>query len=107
MLEIHLPSTYRPEEHWTSRLRTRAGLEPCENLPVDASTFTIVDGSGELSRLLQPGRANTKWASRCTFHIHVITTTSDLGAGFLVGSSPMRKVSNTGSLLCHHWPNLT
>ncbi|KAK3364627.1 hypothetical protein B0T25DRAFT_576849 [Lasiosphaeria hispida] len=97
MLEKHLPSIYRPEQHWTSPLRTRAGLEPCESLPVDASTFTILDGSGELSRLLrQPGCAKTeKWASRCTFHIHVVTTASDLlETDFLMGSSPMRKAES-------------
>ncbi|KAK0724581.1 hypothetical protein B0H67DRAFT_657164 [Lasiosphaeris hirsuta] len=97
MLEDHLPSTYQPEKHWTSPLRTRAGLEPCENLPVDASTFTIMDGSGDLSGLLrQLGCANTKkWASCCTFHIHVVTTASDLlETDFLMGSSPMRKAES-------------
>jgi len=102
MFEKHMPQSYRPRKHWTSTLRSRAGLEPYEHLTPGTSTFTISDSLGELYQLIEPSESHgtVKKLLDCnaatTFHVHVVTTASELlGADFLLGSSPMRKVSRT------------
>ncbi len=76
MLEKYMGAAYKPDEEWTSGLRTRAGFRPWqldEDLP--CSTFTINDRSGSFTRMLTRNgyRDSTHWGPSPTFHLDLIT----------------------------------
>lgn len=48
LFENRLGRAYIPGLHWTSPLRTRAGLLPYHSSDENTSTFTIEDGTGAL-----------------------------------------------------------
>ncbi|KAK4182912.1 hypothetical protein QBC35DRAFT_135831 [Podospora australis] len=84
LFEIHLGVSYVPELHWTSNLRTRAGLEPvstsCEKGHTPA--FTIQDTSQSFWKVLASNGAEippAKNNSYHEFHVDVITLDGELG----------------------------
>ncbi|KAK0612007.1 hypothetical protein B0T14DRAFT_339770, partial [Immersiella caudata] len=94
LFESHIGAPYQPRDHWTSLLRTRAGYQPCGNLHDDASTFTIRDATGAFTQFLADlgYKGAKKGISTRTYHVQVMTTTTELlGSEFLLSGAAMRK----------------
>jgi len=96
MLQEHMEQAYRPEEEWTSHLRTKAGYRPYN--PVEgtvSSTFTIRDRTGSFTRLLTRNgyRDAMRWAAQPTFHLDVITLEEGLQSVFCLHPDQMEIVS--------------
>lgn len=86
---------YRPNEHWTSSLRSKAGHTPLSNDAVGCSTFTIQDTSGNLkTSLVQMGCEEAKsLTDPATFHFQVVVTGEALHSSFTLASAQAEKVN--------------
>ncbi|KAK1749729.1 hypothetical protein QBC47DRAFT_131160 [Echria macrotheca] len=88
LLQIHLGKAYIPETHWTSSLRTRAGLRPVPSATTYTPAFCINDKSKSLWKFLTKSGLNLPMpesVSHFKFHVDVITTGGDLeGSDFLI-----------------------
>jgi hypothetical protein len=94
LFETHLGSSYLPEKHWTSPLRSKANLPPYEKEKDDTSTFTISDEDGAFKGFLRKFgyRKAANWRSHQDFHIEVVTTGSGLDDLFWFNGMQILKV---------------
>lgn len=86
---------YLPEEHWTSPLRTKAGLSPIPSPTPTQSSFTIKDIDGiwtmAVAKLGYPDAG--AWASRPpTWHIEVKTTRGPVTEEFVFSGPQFERV---------------
>ncbi|KAK5991426.1 Heterokaryon incompatibility 6-like protein [Cladobotryum mycophilum] len=86
---------YRPDEHWTSSMRSRSGHRPFEDMAEhgDCSTFKITETRGKLrkaviDRYQIPAESLHEV---CTFHIQVCTTVEGLESPFAMSSVQYKK----------------
>jgi len=88
--------TYLPILHWTSSLRSKAGICPYENTDSSQSTFTIDDKSGTFTALLLRNGYNaaSSWRSHPTYHIEVNTSETGLLSKFYLDPHQINKVCN-------------
>ncbi|KAK5651417.1 hypothetical protein OQA88_12505 [Cercophora sp. LCS_1] len=88
LLQIHLGKAYVPETHWTSSLRTRAGLRPVASTNDYTPAFSINDKSKSLWKFLTKNGLDLQIpnsVSHVKFHIDVVTTRGELeGSRFLI-----------------------
>ena len=95
---MHLDKSYSPEIHWTSTLRTRAGLKPFQSAAEYVPAFTIDDTTKSLFKILgkkgldiQVSRA----VSYIRFHIDVLTIKGDLeGSQFFMHPKQFKHVGH-------------
>ena len=101
MLEKQLARAYSPARHWTSCLRSKAGISPFESPDVSQSTFTIDDELGAFTELLiQNGyKAAGAWRGRPTYHIEVNTSEAGLLSKFYLDQYQIQKVCLTFHLI--------
>jgi len=94
ILEKHLGASYNLNTHWTSQLRSRGGYKPYEVLQPGRSTFTIVDDTLILSKLLCHWgfRRASSFDAGIVYNIKVITCKSDLHSEFLLETDQVIKV---------------
>jgi hypothetical protein len=85
---------YSPVLHWTSCLRSKAGVCAYENTEVSQSAFTIDDKSGIFTELLiQNGyKAASSWRNHPTYHIEVNTSEAGLLSKFYLDPHQIKKV---------------
>lgn len=97
LLQIHLGKAYNPETHWTSSLRTRAGLRPVLSATDYTPAFCINDKSKGLWKFLTNNGLKLqmpKSVSHFKFHIDVVTTGGELeGSHFLIHPKHLEHVS--------------
>jgi hypothetical protein len=89
--------TYLPVLHWTSCLRSKAGICPYENTDSSQSTFTIDDKSGTFTELLLRNGYNAarSWRSHPTYHIEVNTSVAELLSKFYLDPHQINKACLT------------
>ena len=101
LLEKQLGSAFVPETHWTSPLRSKAGLSPFSKDDRTTSTFTIEDVHGSFSNLLTKNgyRKAAKWRPFPTFYVEVVPSEGDLMEVFCLDPDQVRKVSTIARYL--------
>lgn len=101
MLEKQLGFAFAPETHWTSSLRSKAGLSPFSKDDTTASTFTIKDVHGNFSNLLTRNgyRKAASWRPSPTFHVEVVPSDGGLTEAFCLDPNQVRKVSTIARYL--------
>ncbi|KAF2679081.1 hypothetical protein K458DRAFT_408347 [Lentithecium fluviatile CBS 122367] len=93
LLEKQLGSDFIPEVHWTSSLRSKAGLLPFLKGKMTTSTFTINDLHGTFSKILANNgyKVASSWRPSPTFHIDVVPSEGDLTEAFCLDPNQVRK----------------
>lgn len=96
LFEKLLGPAYRPEIHWTSAGRSKAGLNPYSGNERIASTFTISGDAASqamIHLLLRHGyRQAASWKSSPTFHVEVSSTEGDITTAFVLQPEQVEKV---------------
>jgi hypothetical protein len=89
-----LGSLYEPEEHWTSKLRGKAGYSPFYHSMESYSTFTIADHSGKFTALMARGHPDIEdWAvTPPKWHLEVKTTSGNQEAEFTMTNAQLDRV---------------
>ncbi|GAW15237.1 hypothetical protein ANO14919_046460 [Xylariales sp. No.14919] len=92
---------YKPEEHWTSPLRSRNGLPQYTAERLDTSTFTINDTRGKLrDAIIHRGYVPSDTLAECvTVHIEVCSTNGELDSHFVLSNSQYKKASRKKRLI--------
>ena len=98
---VYLGSAYRPSEHWTSELRTRAGipyLEAYTKNYTNASPFTIRDRQASkavTNFLVENGRPEAKrWEQTFpTYHFEIAPSAGGWHSPFVWQSNSLERVS--------------
>ena len=99
LLSNYLGSAYKPEEHWQSSMRSRAGYVSPEPPPgKEEAPFKIKDDRGLLTRLLAQNEYKDaeEWAQAQvypTYHIDVHLTSRTLKSRFTYSQARFEKVS--------------
>ena len=94
---VYVGSAYSPHKHWTSELRSRAGI-PCLEDYKNASPFTMSDrdASKAVTRfLVKSGRLEAKrWEQTFpTYHFEIAPSTGDWHSAFVCHSKSLERVS--------------
>ena len=96
LLQRILGTRYIPEEHWTSKHRTRAGHSQYSGAENAASTFTIPDHSGMLTAfLIRSDAVDAEFRNikpPPTYHLEVKSSRGGIESGFTLESAQFERV---------------
>ena len=103
MFKVQFGGIYDPEVHWTSNLRTRAGIPPLKKI-TDESPFTFADNwiaTETLLYLLDLGLTTLR-SSPPTFHIETAVCGGHGDDPFVWSADQVNRVSQPHAILpCH------
>lgn len=95
---------YRPEDHWTNPLRSRAGHREFSDPNAWHAAFTIPDPNGILTNAMcKAGHVSPDWLeSPPSWHFEVETTEGGLDSPFYLTNSQVDRVSFLLSLIVRY-----
>ncbi|KAI0467146.1 hypothetical protein F4859DRAFT_526025 [Xylaria cf. heliscus] len=106
LLEQHLGTAYHPEQHWTSRLRTRADHTSLPQYHNPTATFTLEEVPAVTNFLLRSclQEAMLWWLSCPVYHIQVQTTIGGQDSPFIMSAAVLERARMYS--LPGPWPEL-